>query len=387
MLGARTFVGVIYTLLAASFLVSSGLLIYEYRDGDWLTMLVTHSNLFLFFPILGVLALIAFFMPSVIFTHLYWNHLPYGRLRFSLGLLAAIGITIGADRYLDASPRALWEIAPSVIAADTGTPAGCKGEACERGQIGEVLKTLRTASQTRVGLSKFARGCGEDPLLEPREDMKPVRFCFPALKPLDGNACCKVQEAFTKTVDDLQKDPAKRSLTAQWDRLLMPLKIFFVVIVLAIGCLLAFWRDKVDEFYGTYVPAIERGVIIGGFAMLVWPAMDYAYLSAANVMFGHAGDGPQFKLSLVIAPWMLLLIFYFLRRLGKEGEMLGQISGVIAAAVAVLRYEQLNDWASRVVGVGMAPWMLGVLLGITALAFVLIFWPWRVVNYPNEWSS
>ena len=45
-------------------------------------MVVAHSHLFFFFPVLGVLALFAFYLPSVVFTHLYWNHLPYGKLRF-----------------------------------------------------------------------------------------------------------------------------------------------------------------------------------------------------------------------------------------------------------------------------------------------------------------
>lgn len=387
MLGARIFVGVIFTLLGVSFLVSTGLLLQDYSTSEWVTVLATYSNLFLFFPVLGLLALIAFFVPSVIFTHLYWNHLPYGRVRFSLGLICAIALSYGFDRYLDQSPRALWEVSRSALAADAGEPAGCKGDACARASITQVQQSLRQAAQVRIGLSKFARGCGEDKLLEPREEMKAQRFCFPAQRNLDGDACCRVQAAFSKAVDALQANPATRSLAARWDRILMPMKIFFVVIVIAIGALLAAWRDKVDEFYGPYAPAIERGVIIGGFAMLVWPAMDYAYLSTANVLFGHEGSGPQFKLSLVIAPWMLLLIFYFLRRLGQEGEMMGQISGVVAAGVAVLRYEELNDWANRVVGVGMSQWMLWGLLAFAAAGLLALFWPWRVVKYPKDWAS
>ena len=57
----------------------------------------------------------------------------------------------------------------------------------------------------------------------------------------------------------------------------------------------------------------------------------------------------------MIAPWALLLLFYFLRRLGKQGETIGQIAGVVTAAVAVLRYEDLNDWAVRLLGVGDQP--------------------------------
>ena len=67
----------------------------------------------------------------------------------------------------------------------------------------------------------------------------------------------------------------------------------------------------------------------------------------------------------MIAPWALLLLFYFLRRFGKQGEMVGQISGVVVAAVAVLRYEQLNDWGVRLLGIGADQWILAAL---TALA-------------------
>ena len=122
--------------------------------------------------------------------------------------------------------------------------------------------------------------------------------------------------------------------------------------------LLAIWRDRIDEHYRELVPRLERGVIIGAFAMLFWPAMDYGYQQTANVLFGRLASGPQLRLSLVIAPWALLLLFYFLRRLGKQGEMIGQISGVVVAAVAVLRYEQLNDWAVRLLGIGAEPWFL-----------------------------
>lgn len=76
-------------------------------------MLAAHSNLYVFFPVLGVVALIAFYLPAVIFTHLYWFHIKLGRLRFIIGLLAAVAVTYGANRYLDASPRALWEVCPT----------------------------------------------------------------------------------------------------------------------------------------------------------------------------------------------------------------------------------------------------------------------------------
>ena len=51
---------------------------------------------------------------------------------------------------------------------------------------------------------------------------------------------------------------------------------------------------------------------------------------------------------------------------------------VIAAAVAVLRYEQLNDWANRLLGIGMPPVMLGVLVGLAVMGLFALFAPWHI---------
>jgi hypothetical protein len=101
--------------------------------------------------------------------------------------------------------------------------------------------------------------------------------------------------------------------------------------------------------------------------------MDYGYQQTANVLFGRMEPGLQLRLSLVIAPWVLLLLFYFLRRLGKQGEMIGQISGVVVAAVAVLRYEQLNDWVGRLFGIGADPWILAGLAVFAVVGLVGLF--------------
>ena len=173
---------------------------------------------------------------------------------------------------------------------------------------------------------------------------------------LTGEACCAAQKRLADVVTRLEENPATQSLSARYDLLVfLPLKTFFILVIIAIGLLLAVWHRRIHLHYRELVPRIERGVIIGALAMLLWLAMDYGYQQTTNVLFGRWGPGPQLRLSLVVAPWVLLLLFYFLTRLGKQGEMIGQISGVIVAAVAILRFENLNDWADRLVGIGTGP--------------------------------
>jgi hypothetical protein len=78
----------------------------------------------------------------------------------------------------------------------------------------------------------------------------------------------------------------------------------------------------------------------------------------------------------------LLLLFYFLRRLGRQGEMIGQIAGVVTAAVAVLRYEDLNDWAVRMLGIGTTRWIVGALIVLAGIGFVGLIRPFRGVPGP-----
>ena len=369
MTGARIFVAIVYVVLGAAFLASTGLLIVEFQELDWLTMLVAYSHLFLFFPVFGLLALVAFYLPSVVLTHLYWTHLPYGKARFVVGVLVLAGLSYLFAGSLDKEPRAIYEAAPFALAADKGD------QAAGRVAILDALGTLRKTAQQRFGLSSFGRSCMRDPMLEVPDEYLKERYCFPAKKNLNGEACCAVQAAFSKAVSRLQANPETRSFSAEMDRLLfLPLKTFFILVVVAIAVLLAFWRDRIDQLYADKIANLERGIIIGGFAMLFWLAMDYGYQQTANVLYGRMTAGPQLRLSLVLVPWALLLLFYFLRRLGRQGELVGQISGVVFAGVAVLRYEQLNDWVVRLFGIGADGWVLAVLVAIPAVGLAALYW-------------
>ena len=376
MVGARVFVALAFVVLGASFVASTALMIYEFQDTAWLSMLAAHSHLFFFFPVFGILALFAFYLPSVVFTHLYWNHLRFGKIRFLIGLVVVAAASFCFARFLDKPPRSLWEVAPNALTVDRGGTG--------RAPMLDTLADVRKAAQTRLGLTNFARNCVPDPLMEPPEEMLKDRYCFPAKARHKGAECCQAQMRFAQTVTRLHADPAQRSLSATYDALVfLPLKTFFVLIVVAIGLLLAVWRDKIDQLYRELIPRLERGVMIGALAMLFWPFMDYAYQQTANVMFGRFDPGMQFRLSLVIVPWALLLLFYFLRRFGKQGEMIGQISGVVLAAVAVLRYEQLNDWGVRVLGIGANEWILAALTALAVAGIAVLLWLRWSSKYPE----
>ena len=157
--------------------------------------------------------------------------------------------------------------------------------------------------------------------------------------------------------------------------------------MLVVALMLAVWRNKIDTLYGPQVPAIERGVIIGAVAMLFWPIMDYGYQQTSDVLFGNYYGGFNPRWSLVIAPWAILLLFFFLRRFGKNLAMVGQMGGIAGGLFAVLRYQDVNNWAQRFLGGGAEQWMAYVYAGLAVIGLALLLWPRKApqrAGYPHE---
>ncbi len=381
--GAHLFVAVVYAALAASFVASTAALILEFKDLDWLSLALTHSHLFVFFPTFGIVVLAAFYWPSVIFTHLYWSketRVPLGKLRFLIGLAVVIAASWWVAQQIGgARLRGIWEVQPAALQQDKGSEVPCTSadgvtSNCQRVPILSALEKLRTLGRQRVGLAEFTRNCHPDALVEFPPEYREKRYCFPASALLDTRQCCDVQARLAADVADLQADPRLRSRSADLDRYFLPMKVFFVAVMVLIAALLAFWRKRIDVLYPEYVSAIERGIIIGGLSMLTWPLMDYAYLQTSMALFGRMSGGLHLRWSLVIVPWAILLPFFFLRRLDKNRELIAQGASVIASAVAILRYPQINDWAVRLLGAGAEPWTFGLFVVLSLVAFIWLFW-------------
>ena len=228
-----------------------------------------------------------------------------------------------------------------------------------------------------MGLSEFARDCRVDDLLPPPASFKEERFCFPALRALAGKECCDAQARLRSDVAAQRNNPRTRSEAAGLDAIFLPLKIFFITVMLVVAIMLAVWRNRIDTLYGPQVPAIERGVIIGALAMLFWPIMDYGYQQTSEVMFGNYHGGFKLRWSLVIAPWVILLLFFFLRRFGKNLAMVGQMGGIAGGLFAILRYQDVNNWAQRFLGGGAELWMTYAYAGLALIGLVVLVWPRR----------
>ena len=396
--GARIFVFLVYLLVGLSFLATTAVLAHEFWESGWLDFVTMDSHLFLFFPTLGIVALLAFYTPSCALTDLYWHHVPLGKLRFAVGILLLGGASYLIAAELLASPkRSAWEIAPAVLKEDKGEPPGCALAAngtCQRLPILQALKNLRQVSQTHLGLAEFIRDCDRDVLLEGTSGPESKRFCF-ASTPLSSSPplqsdvdCCRAQQRLTAAVS-AQAHQERRSLTAKVHAWLLPLKVFFLLLLLAISVLLVLRHKSIEQHYKGRMARIEFGVIVGTAAALFFPFMSQAFVQSAEALYGISGRG-TFSLitpllSLAFGAWTLLMVFFFYRRRDKEIEALGKMGSAAAGVLAVLQYTILTAVFVRALGSGADAYSLIALLTVCTIAAIVTLWaPWDLIQ--SRWK-
>ncbi|MFP3920575.1 MAG: hypothetical protein ACLFU3_02615 [Dichotomicrobium sp.] len=379
----RASVFVIFAVLGASFLLIFAALVYEFQGSNWQSLATIYSQLFLFFPTFGILALCAFYFPACVFLDMYWNHIPMGRARIVMG-----GIVLAVASFAIAQPLltgvpAIWQIKPEVIEADRGEPPGCveNQQSCARLPVMEAVSLVREASRNRVGLAPFTRDCAveHDPFLPIPESFNEVRYCFATGRMATGAECCGAQADFREYMRTLHQPVENRAITGMVHEWVLPFIIFFLLVLFVIGLMLVIRRRSLDEYYGKSLNRLERGVLVGAFAMLFWPLSNHAYIQSSGAIFGGSSRSlfvtlaPGF--SLLFGLWGLMLLFFFLRRYREDVELVGKIGGVIISAVAFLRYEELLGYFERMAGSGADSLSLGFLGAILLTAFLqLIIW-------------
>jgi len=227
-------------------------------------------------------------------------------------------------------------------------------------------------------MSNFARNCTPDPLFDSHPERDRKIFCFVTLSKVDADTCCQAQVAFGKALNKMHEPDEARSRTGTAHRYLLPLKVFFLLIVLAIAILLVVRHRLLEEHYGPYMNKLQRGVLIGAAAMLVWPLMNLAFLQSSALLYGTAQPSIYRDASPVILAiyvlWALLLIFFFFKSFDgdKDMENMGRIAGLIGSAVFALNYQTIVDYAVRFAGSGATAWTLGSVFAVVVIALIAV---------------
>lgn len=419
---SRVFVFVVFAILALSFWATTGALYWEYSEDWrrpqfegtlWFDLMTHYSHMFLFFPLFGTVALFAFYLPATAFVDMYWrpadqpgHEIPHAKLRFIGGFLGAAAVSTGLAYGLSLGNEAsLWQIKPELLreGGSDGRVCALLGPdgACQRVTFPTGLANVRRVSQDRERITDLKRTCGRDPLIEQINGPEPKRYCFVTAqysrdpealqsKLLNDLDCCAAMQRFETDARNVHlATPESRSLLDRTQNITLGLKIFFLLVILIISVLLAFRHKRIVAQYGQFAHRIDRGVLIGTFAMLFLPFMNHAYLLSTELIYGPndwlgGGEGVSFyrvpyALSIAFGIWGFFIMLFFIRREDKEAERMSKIIGSIASGVFVLKYETMIDYAVRFAGPGagnqsvIALVTLAVLMWL-ALVVLKAFW-------------
>jgi hypothetical protein len=386
---ARVYVFLMFSIIGASFLATTAVLRWEFKD-NWLDFATMDSHLFVFFPTLGIVALVAFFTPSVLFADLYWRHIPFGKVRFFLGFFVAAAASYWiAGKLLDSPRRSYWEGAPQVLAADAGEPAGCaqRGEPCVRLPMPMAIHNLRLVSQARLSLDGLVRDCSgatKDALIEAEHTPERRRYClastpYSSAPPLQSDEdCCKAQTRLVSFAGADYAIASTRSLTSEVHATLLPLKVFFLLVVFAISIQLALYHRTVEQNYRAYLPQMEIGLFVGALCILFFPLMSQGFLQSSEALSGSAGRGTFSyivpAISLLSMVWVLLIgLFFYRRRSDDKLITAGRFFGILVSNIGIIKYNLLVSIFVLVFGAGASETsLLGLVIGCVLAALLML---------------
>ncbi|MEO1719355.1 MAG: hypothetical protein AAFR23_03900 [Pseudomonadota bacterium] len=396
LLVAHLFVTTIFLIIGGTFIATTATLAWEFWDNGWLDFLSIDSHLFVFFPTFGIVALCAFYLPSVAFVDHYWRRVWFGKFRFFGGMIVLIGLSQAvAWVIIDSENHSPWQVKPSVLLTDRGTPSGCldSGDVnCRRVPVLTAIGNLRDLSQNRLGVREFIRDCNEDGLVRIISQEKRVTFC-PALTPfslrpelVDDATCCQAQARLVSAINAFyQAGPQNHSITGQVHAALLPFKIFFMLVLVAISTLFLTLRfEAIQKHYRRNMLAIDIGLIVGTIATLFLPLMSQAFVQSLIVLVGPAGRGPFSEMvpyiTVAFLVWSLLVITFFLRRESSQTEKFLKVSSFVGAGIGLLKYEVIVDYVVRLIGSGAELLSVGglVLLSLAMVLVIYRLWTWSV---------
>ncbi|MEO0983097.1 MAG: hypothetical protein AAFX03_10645 [Pseudomonadota bacterium] len=371
----RLLVGGLFIFFYIAFCLETGALFAEFQAEElWYKLAFIYSHNFIFFPIAGLLALIAFFRPATLVCDALLNgRIRGGRAILAIGALGAASLSwLLADAFAKSNARSLFEIAPAAILADAGDATSTTAP---RAPVHKTLMKLRVQAATEEGLSAHQIRCESDWLLYAPVAER-VNYCFVADRELSTGDCCRAKTAFRENLNAMQAESP--SQLAAVHRIVLPIKIFFMLLLLGLGVLLVRFRKRLTELYGGAIDEISFPLAAGGAAMLIWPLLNGAYLQTFSVLTGDGAansyrvTAPLFSLG--FGTWAMLLIFFHLRSYPSQMEYAAKFGGLIIAGFGVIQYQGIIDYLSQTLGAGggVVAFAVYLVLIVTLIAAVLM---------------
>ena len=240
----------------------------------------------------------------------------------------------------------MYEIAPDALVADVGAPATASSSA--RAPVPEILARMKILSGLEGGLSRYQTQCDPE-WLKFSTAADEELLCFPAGESISVRDCCQAKAGFRDQLNVMAK--AAPSRLAAVHAIVLPVKIFFLLLLLVTGILLVQYRKGLEKIQAGQLGDVSFGLALGGAVMLIWPLLNASYLETMALLTGGTSSSAYTVfaplVALGFAAWTMLLIFFHLRSYPSQIEYAAKVGGFIAAAIGVFRYEEITMYLSR----------------------------------------
>jgi hypothetical protein len=166
--------------------------------------------------------------------------------------------------------------------------------------------------------------------------------------------CCAAKARFKQAVIDMHAQSP--SLTYYVHAAMLPLKAAFLLMLLAIGLLLARQRLVLEQHYPVAMKQVERTMPIGALSMMIWPLMNQAFTLNYDLLFG-AGQAGAYRMTaplytVAFAAWVAILLFYYFRRYQAATVGAAKAIGGLLAALSILNFDTVMASVTRYIGAG-----------------------------------
>lgn len=350
----RIAVTALFAAMYLAFLIETIALFTEFGpSGLAMRIAVLDAQNFIFFPVAGLLALIAFWRPVVMLADaMARGKIKYGRIVLPISLIAAmVAASAVANVFANSNSRSFYEVAPAALEADDGRAETATSPA--RAPLTEILVKMKIMASGESGLQAYQSRCDEE-WLQFSTSANEEKLCFPTGGVSTVAECCRAKTILREDLNALHASNPSDLFAIHGPALTV--KCFFLLLLLIVGIMLVRYRQRLQTLYGRAFESVSFGLAIGGAVMLMWPLMNAAYLQTTALLTGDGSSNAYTLFAPLIALgfgiWAMLLVFFHLRSYPSQIEYAAKLGGFVAAAIGVFRYEEIIAYFTRTLGVG-----------------------------------
>ncbi len=383
---ARWIATAVVWLLTAGFVVAfigeTVMLFWEFGFQPGLTMATFAPQQFVFFPTLGVVAVLFFRDAAVLAVESAFSRITPAIAGLAVAVITVVGTGFMVGQFRgEGSDRSWWEVSLPALLEDHGGPI-CQpnDETCgERDTLSVISAHLRMGPAVREGLdlsehvdTEQASTVLNDYLALSQLLPATTVYCVASGRLETVDACRTSQIELHHRINDLYAIEGNQSKLGRAHEYFLTAKTAFLFYIFGLGIFILSNHERMREVCGARIIPACKTLPVGALAMVIWPVLNQAYVMTNRAMFGiDRGTGYVEFAPIYVAftiVWAASIMLFFLRLNRANAAMWTQVGTLSVTGLTVLQFDVIVRQANRIVGAGAEPAYL--IAGVILIVFL-----------------